>query len=393
MARQYRVGSMFAGIGGICLGFKRNGCQIVWASEIDKYACETYRHNFGGADYLVEGDIQDITSRRKMFKKIKNKRRIVKIKREETHQDLMKRIDKMVPDIDILNGGFPCQAFSIAGERKGFEDERGNMFFEIAKVLEAKQPEAFLLENVKNLKSHDGGNTFKVIKSTLEDLGYTVKSEVLNSMKHGNIPQNRERIFIVGFKDKLVAERFSFPEEIPLTRRISDLIDLNDKKDNKFYYNKTKYYNDLVEEMVRQDTLYQIRRGQYIRENKNNVCPTLTANMGTGGHNVPLVRDNHDIRKLTPEECLLFQGFNVDDEEHIHSFPEKTVDDKGRTREYSNAHKYKQAGNCVTVTVIERIVANMINAIENNNEENEMGNYVDEATQINMFDEVATTIE
>ncbi|MCR8758118.1 DNA cytosine methyltransferase, partial [Clostridioides difficile] len=131
-------------------------------------------------------------------------------------------------------------------------------------------------------------------------------------------------------------------------------------KNDKYYYNKTKYYKDLVVEMTRQDTLYQIRRGMYIRENRNNVCPTLTANMGTGGHNVPLVRDNYDIRKLTPEECLLFQGFNLEE----YKFPDKFFDDKGKEKVYPDSQKYKQAGNCVTVTVVERIVSNMINAIE-----------------------------
>ena len=116
--------------------------------------------------------------------------------------------------------------------------------------------------------------------------------------------------------------------------------------------------------MTKQDTLYQVRRGQYIRENKSNVCPTLTANMGTGGHNVPLILDNYDIRKLTPEECLLFQGFNTENAKFKYTFPEFTVDDKGRQRPYSNGHKYKQAGNCVTVTVIERIAHNIINVLD-----------------------------
>lgn len=348
MTNKYRVGSMFAGIGGICLGFKRNNCEIVWASEMDKYACETYRYNFDGAEYLVEGNIKDITAQRK----------------NESEEEHIQRVAETIPDIDILNGGFPCQAFSIAGERKGFEDDRGNLFFEIATVLKAKKPKAFLLENVKNLRSHDNGNTFKVIKEELENLGYFVKAEVLNSMDHGNIPQNRERIFIVGFLDKESADKFKFPEKIGLTRTIADLIDLDEKKDEKFYYNKTKYYDDLVREIKRQDTIYQIRRGMYVRENKNNVCPTLTANMGTGGHNVPLIKDNYDIRKLTPEECLLFQGFNVDDKCHTHSFPEFTIDEKGKKRVYANSHKYKQAGNCVTVTVIERIVKNMLEAME-----------------------------
>ncbi|MCR8758130.1 DNA (cytosine-5-)-methyltransferase, partial [Clostridioides difficile] len=267
----YKVGSMFAGIGGICLGFKRNNCEIVWANEIDKYACYTYRHNFNGAKYLIEGDIRDITHAKKINKKIKERRKLIKIKRIESEEDLLKRIDKEIPDIDILNGGFPCQAFSIAGERKGFEDERGNMFFEIEKVLKAKRPQAFLLENVKNLKTHDNGRTFKIIEQHLKNLGYTIKSEVLNSMTHGNVPQNRERIFIVGFLNEDIAENFSFPEAIELNRNIGDIINLNEKKNDKYYYNKTKYYKDLVVEMTRQDTLYQIRRGMYIRENRNNV--------------------------------------------------------------------------------------------------------------------------
>lgn len=356
----YRVASMFAGIGGVCLGFKNNGCDLVWANEMDKYACETYRHNFDGASYLVECDIHDIT----------------RPKEGESIYNCIKRVDNTIPDFDILTAGFPCQAFSIAGERKGFEDERGNLFFEILTVLRAKKPKAFLLENVKNLKSHDNGNTFKVIKQELEALGYHVKADVLNSMTHGNIPQNRERIFIVGFDKKELIDNFEFPDAIPLTRTIADLINFDDKKEEKYYYNKTKYYEDLKLEMTKQDTLYQIRRGQYIRENKNNVCPTLTANMGTGGHNVPLVLDNHDIRKLTPEECLLFQGFNFNDNGHVHSFPEFTVDDKGRKRPYSNGHKYKQAGNCVTVTVIERIAENMIKVLNSDSLSDNVMRYI-----------------
>lgn len=347
MKKTYRVASMFAGIGGVCLGFKNNGCDIVWANEIDKFACETYRHNFNGAEYLIEGDIHDIT----------------RPKDGESISECIKRIDNTIPDFDILTAGFPCQAFSIAGERKGFDDERGNLFFEILTVLRAKKPKAFLLENVKNLKTHDKGNTFKVIKKELENLGYSVKAEVLNSMTHGNIPQNRERIFIVGFNNKNLTDKFNFPSPIKLTKTISDLIDLDDKKEEKYYYHKTKYYEDLKREMTKQDTLYQVRRGQYIRENKSNVCPTLTANMGTGGHNVPLVLDNYDIRKLTPEECLLFQGFNTENSNLRYTFPEFTVDDKRKKRPYSNGHKYKQAGNCVTVTVIERIAENIISVL------------------------------
>ncbi|QDL80094.1 DNA cytosine methyltransferase [Bacillus licheniformis] len=330
----YRVGSMFAGIGGTCLGFIQAGARIVWANEIDKNACITYRNYFGDA-YLQEGDIN--------------------------------LIDKnSIPELDILIGGFPCQAFSIAGYRKGFEDERGNVFFQILEVLEAQRnvyghlPQAIMLENVKNLFTHDRGNTYRVIKEALEAFGYTVKAEVLNSMEYGNVPQNRERIYIVGFQDESQAERFSFPDPIPLTNQLNDVIDRTRRVDKRYYYDETSQYYDMLREaMDSTDTTYQIRR-IYVRENRSNVCPTLTANMGTGGHNVPIVLDfENNIRKLTPEECLLLQGFPAD-----YHFPEGMA----------NTHKYKQAGNSVTVPVIRRIATNIISVLNigmNINQEHE----------------------
>lgn len=316
MNKNIKVASLFAGIGGICYGFKQAGADIIWANEIDKDACKTYRHNFGD-EYLVEGDIKEV----------------------DPHN---------IPDIDILNGGFPCQAFSVAGYRKGFEDERGNLFFEIERILEVKRPRAILLENVKNLEGHDKGNTFKVIKEHLEALGYHVHHKVLNTMEYGNVPQNRERIYIVGFLSEDAYNKFKFPEPIKLEKTIHDIIDINDKKPLGLYYNNSKYYPELKKTMTKQDTVYQWRR-VYCRENKSNVCPTLTANMGTGGHNVPLILDNYDIRKLTPEECVGFQGFPKE-----FSFPD-TI---------KNSSKYKQAGNSVSVPVIKRIAENMIAAME-----------------------------
>ena len=315
MKNGLKVASLFAGIGGICYGFKQAGAKIVWANEIDKDACKTYRHNFGDK-YLVEGDIKEIDP-------------------------------STIPDIDILNGGFPCQAFSVAGYRKGFDDERGNLFFEITRILEVKKPKAILLENVKNLEGHDHGNTFKVIKEQLELLGYHVHHKVLNTMEYGNVPQNRERIYIVGFLSKEAYDKFTYPEEIPLTKNIHDIIDITDKKPLGLYYENSKYYPELVKTMTKKDTVYQWRR-VYCRENKSNVCPTLTANMGTGGHNVPLILDDFGIRKLTPEECVGFQGFP---EEFF--FPS----------DIGNASKYKQAGNSVSVPVIKRIAENMIKAM------------------------------
>lgn len=315
MKNGLKVASLFAGIGGICYGFKQAGAQIVWANEIDKDACKTYRHNFGD-EYLVEGDIKEV----------------------DPHS---------IPDIDILNGGFPCQAFSVAGYRKGFDDERGNLFFEITRILEVKRPRAILLENVKNLESHDRGNTFRVIKEQLELLGYHVHHKVLNTMEYGNVPQNRERIYIVGFLSKEAYDKFTYPEPIPLTKNIHDIINIKEKKPLGLYYENSKYYPELAKTMTKKDTVYQWRR-VYCRENKSNVCPTLTANMGTGGHNVPLILDDFGIRKLTPEECVGFQGFPEE-----FSFP----------NDIGNASKYKEAGNSVSVPVIKRIAENMIKAM------------------------------
>ena len=312
----YKVGSMFAGIGGICLGFKQAGADIVWANEIDKNACITYRTNFGNS-YLVEDDIKNVNT-------------------------------KDIPDIDILTAGFPCQPFSIAGYQKGFTDDRGNLFFEIVRVLKDKKPKAILLENVKNLASHDNGHTFEVISNTLKENGYFIKKDILNTADYGNIPQNRERIYIVGFRDEEQCKKFRFPEPVKLTKNIYDVIEFNEKKDNSYYYNNSKYYDTLKETMKNQDTVYQWRR-IYCRENKNKLCPTLTANMGTGGHNVPLIKDNYDIRKLTPKECLLFQGFPID-----YKIPSNL----------SNSHIYKQAGNAVSVPVIERIAENIMKVLK-----------------------------
>jgi len=313
--KNYKVASLFAGVGGICLAFKNAGADIVWANEIDPSSCATYRENFGDK-YLVEGDIEQIDA-------------------------------KNVTDFDILTAGFPCQAFSIAGYRKGFGDSRGNLFFQIIRFLKEKKPEVVFLENVKNLISHNKGNTFRVIKETLLETGYYLKYRVLNTAQYGNIPQNRERIYIVGFKDHNKYLNFKFPSAVELTNTIHDIINVKEKKDEKYYYEKTKYYPLLKKEMLNPNTVYQWRR-IYIRENKNNLCPTLTANMGEGGHNVPLIVDNFGIRKLTPRECFLFQGFPL-------SFK--------LPNSLSNSKLYKQAGNSVSVPVIKTLADNILRTL------------------------------
>ena len=316
MTKRYSAISLFAGIGGICRGFQSAGVDIVYANDMDKNAVETYRNNYKHP--IEHAKIEDVN-------------------------------ENNIPDADMVLFGFPCTSFSIAGERKGFEDENsGHLFFEALRIIKAKKPRVFFLENVKNLVSHDKGNTFKVITESLKEEGYYFRYQVLNSMEYGNIPQNRERIYVVGFKSKEECDKFYFPEPIPLTKTIHDITKPHEKKEDKYYYENSKYYPMLKEAMTNKDTVYQLRR-IYVRENKKGVCPTLTANMGIGGHNVPLIIDDFGIRKLTPKETLMLQGFPED-----FKIPDKMA----------NSHIYKQAGNSVTVPVIERLAKNIVKVLE-----------------------------
>jgi len=306
---------LFAGVGGIRMGFEQQGFRAVFSNDFEPKCKVTYDTNFGGSKLVIK-DIREIRS-------------------------------KDLPDFDFLLGGFPCQAFSIAGYRQGFEDEqgRGNLFFEIVRILKDKKPLGFMLENVKNLQTHDNSNTFKRIQKELSALGYYFKFAVLNTMTHGNLPQNRERIFIVGFKDPKACERFNFPGPIDLKVNFRKLLDKK-KPDLKYYYNNKELYARLKPFVTKLDSVYQWRR-QYVRENKSGVCPTLTANMGTGGHNVPIIKDEFGIRKLTPKECSRLQGF-----------PEAY-----KLPAISDAALYKQFGNSVSVTVIARIASKINEAL------------------------------
>jgi DNA (cytosine-5-)-methyltransferase len=304
--------SFFAGVGGIDLGFKEQGFRTIYANEFDAKARETFSLNFPHVQ-LDGRDIREVSA-------------------------------SEVPTVNVIVGGFPCQAFSIEGYRQGFRDEkgRGTLFFELARIIEEKQPQAIFLENVKNLVNHDKGNTFKVILKTLEDLGYYVTYKVMNAAEFGNIPQGRERIYIVGFKDKAVSESFQFPEKIPLSKTVFDVINFKTQVDEHYYYREDKHYYLLLRDnIVSVGSIYEYRRGNTIRENKSGVVPTLLASMGTGGNNIPLIlTESGEIRKMTPRECFNTQGFP-----RSYQFPEKMA----------NSHLYKQAGNSVTVPVVSRI--------------------------------------
>lgn len=324
MSKTKKVISFFAGVGGIDLGFEKSGeFDVVYANEFDKNAIKTYESNFKLK--VDDRDIRDVSA-------------------EE------------VPDADILLAGFPCQPFSVAGYRKGFEDERGDLFFETLRIIIKKKPQVVFLENVKNMVTHDHGNTFKVIREALEMNGYYLKWAVLNAKDYGNIPQNRERIYIVGFRSKEAFNHFEFPQPIPLTNPLKKYIDFKNAVDDRYYYSEEKnptFYDKLKEKITSQDTIYQWRR-QYVRENKSGVVPTLTANMGTGGHNVPLILSDLGIRKLTPRETFNVQGF-----------PSSFI----LPEDVSDGQLYKQAGNSVVIPVIERIAKNIELALEYANEE------------------------
>ena len=321
MSEPKKVISFFAGVGGIDLGFEKSGeFDVVYANEFDKNAIKTYEAQ---TDCKIKVD----------------------------HRDIRNVPEDEVPNADVLLAGFPCQPFSVAGYRKGFEDERGGLFFETLRIIIKKKPQVVFLENVKNMVTHDHGNTFKVIREALELNGYFLKWAVLNAKDYGNIPQNRERIYIVGFRSREAFENFHFPEPIPLTNSLRQYIDFENPVDEKYYYSEQKnptFYHKLAESITSQETVYQWRR-QYVRENKSCVVPTLTANMGTGGHNVPLILSDSGIRKLTPRETFNIQGFPSD-----FILPSNV----------SDGQLYKQAGNSVVVPVIERIANNISKALK-----------------------------
>lgn len=313
-----KIADFFCGVGGMRLGFERanSAYECVFSNDIDLNAIKTYETNF-------------------------RSHRVCKTSISDLNLDT-------IPDFDIFLGGFPCQSFSVAGNRKGFSDERGNLFFDIIKILKHKKPKAFLLENVKNLKTHANGETFKTIKREIHSAGYRFKCKIMNSSQYGNVPQNRERIYLVGFRDVRLAELFTFPKKIALRKTISSILDLSIP--SKYYYTRnSKIYPILAEHIIKgaeTNQVYQYRR-KYVRANQSGVCPTLTANMGGGGHNVPIIRDSLGIRKFTPRECFSLQAFPG-----TYTLPN-----------LSDSALYKQAGNTVSVSVIRRIAVEIFKVL------------------------------
>jgi DNA (cytosine-5)-methyltransferase 1 len=248
-----------------------------------------------------------------------------------------------IPKHDILTAGFPCQPFSIAGERQGFKDPRSNVFWKLLEIIDHCNPGIIVLENVKNLVSHDSSKTFKTIITNLESRKYHVQTKVLDTAQITGIPHHRERIYIVCFKSKEHFDKFdlNFPNvpKKPITSFLEKEIP------EKYYYTpKSKIYNKLCENVTQKGVVYQYRR-TYVRENKSGECPTLTCNMGTGGNNCPIILDDKGIRKLTPRECFNLQGFPL----------------RYKISGLSDSNLYKLVGNSVSLGVIKMIAQRILN--------------------------------
>lgn len=305
----FRFIDLFAGIGGIRLPFEELGGQCVFSSEIDKFAKTTYQAFYNDVPH---GDITQI--------------------RPED-----------IPDFELLLAGFPCQPFSQAGLKKGFTDTRGTMFFYIEEILRQKRPRAFLLENVKGLKGHDKGKTFQIICDSLERLGYSVSAKVM-AARDFNLPQNRERIYIVGFLSENAAREFSFPEPLPKTVKVGDILEAD--PDPKYTLSDKLWQGHLRRKAEHASKGNGF--GYSLFNADSEYTNTISARYYKDGSEILIEQKNANPRKLTPLEAARLQGF-----------PDEIVL-KAKARGVSDVQLYKQFGNSVAVSVIREIAGKMI---------------------------------
>jgi DNA (cytosine-5)-methyltransferase 1 len=286
--------ALFAGLGGFMQATNNLGIDTVWANEIDSNCCEVLRENFNES-VIVEKSVTDINE-----------------------VDL----SALDANIDLLTAGFPCQSFSQAsgGEIKGFKDERGQLFFEIPRIiaLMKKPPKVVLLENVPTLKIFDKGSILKTVMNKMRFAGYWVSeknTKILSAAEYGGSPQRRERLFVVcAHKDVFTNNPFDFSslKKTPKTD-VFQIVNREKRVSDRHYLDKDNKYYKMIENLSKKqgkERLFQIRRVE-ARACPPGTCPTLTANMGGGGHNVPFVFDDFGLRKLTVEECLKLQGFDT----------------------------------------------------------------------------------
>lgn len=312
---KYKVIDLFAGVGGIRLGFEKafkDKVSFVFSSEIDVHAQKTYNANFGE---IPHGDITQIEA-------------------------------ENIPEHDIILAGFPCQAFSVAGLKKGFEDTRGTLFFDVARIAKHHKPKLIFLENVKGFKNHDKGNTFKVVKKTLEDLGYQVFADVLNA-KHFGVPQNRERIYIVAFLKEAMNNKINLDfEKIKQTKKISKVGDILEKTIEPKYTISDRIWaghqRRKLEHKAKGNGF-----GYSIFNEQSEYTSTISARYYKDGSEILIEQKNKNPRKLTPREAGRLQGFPD-------SFKIPV----------SDTQAYKQFGNSVAVPVIEELAKNILKELE-----------------------------
>lgn len=322
--KHFTCAGLFAGIGGFCLGFEDAGFKTLWCNDLSKDAESAYLNNFHGA-YFINRDVKSLNA---------------------------------VPDlfsVDVLHAGFPCQSFSAAGLRLGFDDPRGQLFFEIVRLLKEwgkKKPKVVILENSPHIKDGEGGAWFRTVQTEIQRAGYWFASPnafILDTREHGGLPQRRKRLF-------MIAVNQDFADFNPITLldfkagkkvNISNIIRLNETNDYYYLHEDSKYAHMIQKQVTNEDPyqLYQLRK-YFVRVPEKGVCPTLTANMGLGGHNVPFVQDRGRMRKLTERECLNLQGFP-----QIFEFP----------KEMAISKRYELIGNSVS-PVISKLIAKQVSS-------------------------------
>lgn len=299
---------LFAGLGGFRIALESLGAKCVYSNEWDIPVQEVYAENFGD---IPEGDITKVD-------------------------------EKSIPDHDILCAGFPCQAFSISGKQRGFEDSRGTLFFDVARIVKEKKPKLVFLENVKNFATHDEGRTLAVVKSTMEELGYDFNAKVLNAVDY-NIPQKRERIYMVCFRRDLNITDFEYPKPIKLTRHVEDFLLKDEELVKNLYVERPDMYysnkedNEYSDKSIRLGTVNKGGQGERIYSTKG-IAITLSAYGGgvfakTGGYYI-----NGRARKLHPRECARIMGYP----------------DTYKIAKSAN-QAYKQFGNSVVIDVLQLI--------------------------------------
>lgn len=308
---------LFAGLGGFRIALESLGAKCVYSNEWDKPVQQVYANNFGE---VPEGDITKVD-------------------------------ENTIPEHDILCAGFPCQAFSISGKQRGFEDSRGTLFFDVARIVKAKRPKIVFMENVKNFATHDNGHTLEVVKATMEELGYTFYQKVLNAVDYG-IPQKRERIYMVCFRNDLNIKEFKYPKPFKLTKHVEDFLIKDEEMVKPLFVERQDIFfngtedNEYSDKSIRLGIVNKGGQGERIYSTKG-IAITLSANGGgifarTGGYLI-----DGKIRKLHPRECARIMGYP----------------DSYKMCNSTN-QAYKQFGNSVVIDVLQHIGIEIGNALE-----------------------------